>query len=63
VQVKVIAICKLNEMLLDQRVHPVFVFQNDLSDDAFFALDRNAGALLGDLGEGQNGHRSGSERE
>jgi hypothetical protein len=38
VQVQVIAIFKFDKVLLDQRVHPVFVFQDDLPDDTFLAL-------------------------
>ncbi|KLD75566.1 hypothetical protein Y886_26240 [Xanthomonas hyacinthi DSM 19077] len=63
VQIQVVAILKFNKVLLDQCVHPVLIFQDDLSDDAFLALERHARALLGNLGEDENGHRSGGEWE
>jgi hypothetical protein len=63
VQVQIITILKLNEVLLDEHVHPVLVLQDHLPNDAFFALGRNACALLSNLRDDEGRERRGSEGE
>jgi hypothetical protein len=50
-------------VLLDEHVHPVFVLQDHLPNDAFLALGRNACALLGDLRDDEGRERRSSKGE